>query len=145
MATHTVPRRHGTDLAERSGVRRWDLPATAAAVACAREQVCRVLAEWELTGMADDAAMVVSEIVTNAVLHTVSTGLTCWVWREDGRVLVQVGDQGSDRTVPVMRRAADDDEGGRGLLLVDALSDEWGYSGRGDGCVVWAVLAAPRR
>ncbi|MGW1071479.1 ATP-binding protein [Streptomyces sp. NPDC002537] len=90
----------------------------------------------------DSAALVLSEILTNAVVHArVSRGReiqTCFRREADGvRIAV---DDASDKQ-PTMR--APDVEGGRGLTLVACLSDDWGVSDRaGPGKSVWAVLKA---
>lgn len=85
-----------------------------------------------------NALLVVSELVSNAVNHagtSVSVGISV---SEEGVVRVEVGD---GRTWPPRpRNPAPDSVGGRGLLLVEALSDRWGVETRDDGKVVWAEV-----
>ena len=82
--------------------------------------------------------LVVSELVSNAVNHagtSVAVGISVG---EEGVVRVEVGD---GRTWPPRPRKAEPDAvGGRGLLLVGALSDRWGVETRPDGKVVWAEV-----
>jgi anti-sigma regulatory factor (Ser/Thr protein kinase) len=97
------------------------------------------LADWE---RADDVLLCVSELATNALVHGVPPGRGFLLRiRYDGDVLrVEVHDSGPG--VPRIADAAD--EGGRGLLLVAALSDKWGVAERELGKVVWAVFTPPR-
>ena len=86
----------------------------------------------------DAAALVLTELVTNAVLHA-GTDLEVLVSVRPGRLRLAVADRGSD--APSVTRATADDEHGRGLALVDALTLRWGIVPRGPaGKVVWAVL-----
>jgi len=91
----------------------------------------------------DDACLLASELVTNAVQHTES--------RRPGGVVavtildlvhairIEVTDEGSDRTVPVVRGDVLADSG-RGLLLVQSVADDWGYHPHGPGTTVWFHL-----
>ncbi|MEV6478347.1 ATP-binding protein [Streptomyces sp. NPDC051576] len=94
------------------------------------------LAEAERGG---DVLLCVSELATNALVHGVPAGRQFRVvLRYDGRMVrVEVHDSGGG--VPrVDAHPEDTDEGGRGLLLVAALSDKWGVGERELGKVVWA-------
>ena len=89
----------------------------------------------------ETALLIVSELVTNAVRASASTlGVIALSLRPlRDRLIIQVRDQSAG--VPVLVPAHRDAEHGRGLMLVDALSEEWGYSAapRG-GKVVYAIL-----
>jgi anti-sigma regulatory factor (Ser/Thr protein kinase) len=94
----------------------------------------------------DDAAMVISEFFTNAVRHTASEAIRCEL-RLNGNLLhVEVADEGRGPTGPSQRDAGVDEEDGRGLLLVNALSRAWGVRppASGHGRIVWAVLNCER-
>ncbi|NJQ03905.1 ATP-binding protein [Streptomyces sp. PLAI1-29] len=125
------------------------MPAKSTSVAKARRRVLTVLCEWGIGERCRaDAELVVSELFTNAVCHTDSVKVTCDVRLTGRLVRVEVADQGRAETEPRATFSHADDEGGRGLLLVGALAEEWGVrpheSGRGQ--VVWACLrcAGPR-
>ncbi len=128
------------------------------AVACARLHTRLMLWEWTspvLADLTDSAELLVSEIVTNAVqaadglMGSRFAGLWTpgrppvrfWLVRERQGVIILVWD-GNDRW-PVRQDTSPDDECGRGLLLVEALSQEWGcfIPNQSSGKVVWAVIA----
>lgn len=94
---------------------------------------------------ADVAKLLVSELVTNAVQHTRSRrpggSVTLVVIELAGSLRVEVSDEGSPGSVPVVRddTLATD---GRGLFLVQSLADEWGYLQDLGGTTVWFRLAA---
>ncbi len=110
------------------------LPPDAASAGQARRFVREVLGEWRLEGIEEVATLLVSEVVTNAVLHA-GTDLTVGLRRSGGNVRVEVADRS---TQAASRRHYDSAATtGRGLALVDALSDEWGVEARPDGKTVW--------
>ncbi len=83
------------------------------------------------------AQLLVSELVTNAVLHA-GTSIVVGVHVQGARVRVAVDDLSA--AFPQPRAAADDASDGRGLLLVDALSSSWGWDLTADGKSVWFEL-----
>ena len=89
----------------------------------ARQLVTRTLREWDLEHLVDAAALLVSEVVTNAVLHA-RTPLALELERRDGCVRVIVSD-GSPRQ-PQRRRPGPEAGTGRGLGLLAVLSTDWG-------------------
>lgn len=114
-----------------------ELPATLASAGSARTLVRELLEGWPAS-LVDDAQLLVSELVTNAVLHA-HTGVTLGLRVGAGRLRVEVADGSLDRPRP--RHPADDAVTGRGLLLVDALSSAWGAELREGGKVVWFEVA----
>jgi anti-sigma regulatory factor (Ser/Thr protein kinase) len=103
-----------------------DLGAVLTAPGCARTWTRQILWEWRLTSLAD-AELVVSELVTNALLAS------RWLERAAIRlILVSDGQQlvvlvrDFDFGTPAPRPASGEDESGRGLLLVDSISDRFG-------------------
>jgi anti-sigma regulatory factor (Ser/Thr protein kinase) len=98
-------------------------------------------------GAAGTAALLTSELVTNAIVHS-SSGcrggtVTIVVTEAAGGIRVEVADAGSDRAWPAVRHepyAAD----GHGLLLVQSLADDWGYVRDEIGTTVWFWLASGR-
>lgn len=122
-------------------VARW--PLTGHSVGLARLALRRTLGEWGLDHLADPAELVLSELLTNAVRHARTPAgrlVETRYERMPEGIRIEVHDAG-DR-LPQMRRAADDDEGGRGLALVDVLTGRrWGVSSRqGVGKLVWALV-----
>lgn len=88
------------------------------------------------------ARLVTSELVTNAVVHTgTEVQLTVWM-TEDRAVRIEVADGNSCCDLKARPRTPDA-LSGRGLFLVDLLSEEWGVESNDHGKVVWATLAPP--
>ncbi|WP_228031529.1 ATP-binding protein [Streptomyces phyllanthi] len=118
------------------------LPASPASVGLARAAVKELLGSWgagrELCG---DAVLVVSELVTNALTHTGSDRVVCRLRVTADRLRIEVEDQNRGGTLPERREPDDDDQNGRGLMLVGALTTDWGVGNGTQGCVVWAELA----
>lgn len=121
-------------------VRVW--PATPLSVRRARHELEAALAAWGLGALNDTAALVLSELMTNAVTHGKVPGRgvgTLFVRQGEG-VRIEVHDCGEGK--PDLRMPAEDADGGRGLALVDAVTEQrWGVVGRvGPGKAVWAEL-----
>lgn len=125
-----------------------ELAALASAPGCARGHVRSVLCEWGLADRADTAELLVSELMTNGVrasealrggedhpgvpvcrLQMVSDGFS---------VIVRVWDGSDD--MPVRQDADPDQEGGRGLMLVESLGQDWGAYRAETGKVVWVSV-----
>jgi anti-sigma regulatory factor (Ser/Thr protein kinase) len=121
----------------------WTFPADPGAVRTARSLVRRRLHGWELDSVADIAALLVSELVTNALRH--ATGpIGVRLVRPDGEpgvLLVEVSDPLPD--MPHERAARPEDESGRGLQLVASSSRRWGTRPGESGKTVWFELALP--
>ena len=131
-----------------------ELGALPTAAPCARLHTTLVLWEWDLGTLVRSAGLVVSELVSNAVQASLElTGsrfgglwtpgtppVRMWLSADNQRVVIQVWD-GSDRP-PVPKPVEPEADSGRGLLLVGALSAEWGcYTPeKSSGKVVWAVV-----
>ncbi|AXK31316.1 ATP-binding protein [Streptomyces armeniacus] len=121
----------------------FELPAHDAAVVDARRRVHRQLRRWAFPPeVCDTAQLLVSELFTNAVLHSDSSRISCLMHGGGTRLRIEIHDQGSESAVPLPCWATPDDEHGRGLLLVDTLSEEWGVDRTGEegGRVVWVEL-----
>jgi len=122
-----------------------ELPAVAEAAGTARRFTRFVLAAWSAQVSAEDADLIVSELVTNALTASEqlpgSMVVLALAALADGGVRIDVWDPVKSGPLAVVR-AGRDDEGGRGLLLVDALSSAWGQADCATGTQVWARLTA---
>ncbi|MFF7390757.1 SpoIIE family protein phosphatase [Streptomyces scabiei] len=121
-------------LLDPSQVADWDIPADPAAVAGIRAQVARRLEEWGLEEFAFSTELVISELVTNAIRYG-SAPRRLRVLRDGDSLICEVTDGSS--TSPHLRRAADTDEGGRGLFLVAQFTQGWGTRYLARGKVIW--------
>jgi anti-sigma regulatory factor (Ser/Thr protein kinase) len=114
------------------------------AVPCARLHTVHVLHEWGLRDLAGDAQMVVSELITNAsdasTLLPERPPVSLRLLLTGKSLVIEVWDHSPLDLEP--READADDECGRGLTVVEALSDRWGWERTGhDRKVVCAELA----
>lgn len=124
---------------ERTGEAVLNLPCELASIAAAREFVRDRLVEWGVEAQVDDALVVASELVTNAIMHAESP-CELRLWLSASAIRVEVLDDGAGTPEP--RTSSDTDEGGRGLHLIAALAAAWGIEQiPDDGKVVWAELA----
>ncbi|MCZ4126048.1 ATP-binding protein [Streptomyces sp. H39-S7] len=121
---------------------RW--PSSPCSVGHARHMLEDVLTVWGLPELTEPAVLVISELMTNAVVHGRVPGrrVETRVIRLADGVRIEVHDANAKR--PEMRQASEDDERGRGLALVQELTGGcWGVNTRqGVGKRVWAQLAA---
>jgi anti-sigma regulatory factor (Ser/Thr protein kinase) len=115
------------------------------AVPCARLHTRQLLWEWGLTRLTDNAELLVSELLTNAVQAARSVGsmgpVRLWLLSDARQLLILVWDANPLPPIRVYTRL--ETESGRGLLLVDALGERWDWyvpEGIG-GKVVWTLVA----
>jgi len=113
-------------------------------VPSARLHTRLVLREWGLSAdKAEAAELVVSELVTNALEHGLAgipATVRIWLSSDGGSVAINVWD--ASPVPPVPKNAGADADSGRGLMIVAALSTDWGYSAADPGKVVWAIIDA---
>lgn len=117
-----------------NGQARLALRPVPASAALARAFVERTLGDWGCDGLVDAARLLVSELVTNAVLHA-RTDVDLAVVLTSRGVRVEVTD--GSAAAPVMRTYEDEAMTGRGLALVEQMADRWGVDERGGGKAVW--------
>ncbi|MBV6702106.1 SpoIIE family protein phosphatase [Kitasatospora aureofaciens] len=119
--------------------------------AAARSFVRDALLGWGLPEVVDDAVVLVSELVTNAVVHAGTAAEVCCL-REEETVRIEVTDHHPERGLPAFtdgpvtasdRYADPDGEGGRGLLMCSALAERWGVEYAAGRKTVWFRLALP--
>ncbi|MCS7484795.1 ATP-binding protein [Umezawaea endophytica] len=116
------------------------LPAESGSCSRARRLVDEAVTSWGLPEeFADDAALVVTELVSNGADHAEGP-LRLTVNRTEGGVRIEVHDRSS--ALPVVRPVSPESPRGRGMIIVNALSDSWGVEPDADGKTVWAELVA---
>lgn len=120
-----------------------DIPPDPAAVAEARRFLNRRLDDWGIDDeIASQAVLCLSELVTNALIHTTG-GCHVQVELHEGELLTRVRDNGltaSPRTTPTDEPLRGE---GHGLLLVDALATRWGRTTDAGGATAWFSLVVP--
>jgi len=149
MHERTTPVAHGWD---RPGpaTASWplyavlDLGALLTAPGCGRNWTGAILREWGLGRHADDAEMLVSELITNAVLASrqrSDSAVQLHLASDKDELLIMVHDSAPGEPSP--RHADNVSDSGRGLMIVEALSRRSGWyptAGNSTGKVVWALL-----
>ena len=115
-----------------------ELPAEEASAGVARRFVREACERRGAEEWLDELLLVVSELVTNAVIHARSACSVRLTWRDDA-VRVDVSDDGDGSPDPQL--ASEYDEEGRGLFLISAMSTAWGVEpADGGGKSIWAEL-----
>ncbi|WP_327427911.1 ATP-binding protein [Streptomyces sp. NBC_01236] len=157
MASVTPSAPLGTDAAEdRIGLRaaaglrpgaaaerrfRFELAAHPGSVAQARRLAHARLSGWAVCeDTCDTAALVISELVTNAIVHAAGERVLCELHDASDVVRIAVRDEGCAPGEPHPSPQRPEEEHGRGLLLVAAVSRAWGAQDTGPGLLVWAEL-----
>jgi anti-sigma regulatory factor (Ser/Thr protein kinase) len=122
------------------------VPPVAGAVPAARRQVGRILADWKVCAdIVDDALLVVSELLTNAIVHALPPALLRLSWVREGglgTLRVEVTDAGPALAAGHCPSGIDPDEHGRGVEIVHALATRHGKRVRPGGITRWADLVA---
>ncbi|MFJ9862379.1 ATP-binding protein [Streptomyces albogriseolus] len=133
VSFEVCPPRTGGEISERDARR----------VGMARRLTAARLRYCGLEALVDDAKLIVSELVTNAIQHGDGDQITFTMTVRDGFLSLAVHGETPGR--PVVRNAPEDAECGRGLFLVDCLASvhggTWGTSD--DGTTTWCCLAVP--
>jgi anti-sigma regulatory factor (Ser/Thr protein kinase) len=110
-----------------------------AAAAEARRRVRSAIQSWQIPVDPDTAILLTSELVTNAVRHEAGQAVMLVVTCARGQLRVDVHD--TSPSWPAVADVPADAETGRGLLLVETLSDEWGFFRTPAGKAVYFMLA----
>jgi anti-sigma regulatory factor (Ser/Thr protein kinase) len=109
-----------------------------AAAAEARRRVRDAIRSWQVPVDQDAALLLTSELVTNAVRHEAGQAVMLVIGCARGRLRVDVHD--TSRSLPVVAQVPADAETGRGLLLVETLSEQWGFYRTPTGKAVYFTL-----
>lgn len=110
-------------------------------VAVARQQLRELLHDWASPDQVDSAVLLLSETLTNVLVHTDADALLLAEVRGepgDRRMRVEVTDTSDD--LPHKRRPGELASSGRGLMLIELLADLWGVDPRGEGKSIWFEL-----
>ncbi|ARP68873.1 protein phosphatase [Streptomyces pluripotens] len=103
----------------------------------ARHMIRAAVRAWGARDRADEIELVADELITNALMHTEGSAIVTLraLAGSERRLRIEVEDSSS--ALPRRREAGEDGVSGRGLLLVDQLTDVWGVEARGGGKAVW--------
>ena len=118
---------------------RLRLPATPIAAARARKEVSDAITAWDIKIDKDAAALLTSELVTNAVTHDGGDDILLTISCCHCQFRVDIHDTSKSLPVPAPSVSLDS-EAGRGLLLVDTIADQWGYYRTPTGKAVFFIL-----
>ncbi|MFI5797020.1 SpoIIE family protein phosphatase [Streptomyces sp. NPDC051677] len=137
----------GAPVAARRPVRRSMLTVAQAEperIAVARQQLRELLHDWTREDQVDSAVLLVSETLTNVLVHTDADALlVAEVTGAPGerRLRIEVTDTSDD--LPHKRRPGELASSGRGLILIELLADTWGVAPRGEGKSIWFEIYEP--
>ncbi|QUC55388.1 SpoIIE family protein phosphatase [Streptomyces sp. A2-16] len=141
-------RETGTDpAADRPAVRRTMLSVAQAEperIGVARQQLRELLHDWPSADQVDSAVLLLSEMLTNVLVHTDADALLLAEIRGEAggrRMRIEVTDTSDD--LPHKRRPGELASSGRGLMLIELLADAWGVDPRGEGKSTWFELHEP--
>ncbi|MEU5540128.1 ATP-binding protein [Streptomyces sp. NPDC020362] len=122
------------------------MPPVAGAVSAARRHARTVLADWDVCpDLVEDALLVVSELLTNAIVHALPPAVLrlSWVRRDGlGTLRVEVSDAGPALAAAHSGAGIDPDEHGRGERIVQTVADSHGIHIQGAAVTRWAELVA---
>ncbi|WUH90774.1 ATP-binding protein [Streptomyces sp. NBC_00433] len=131
------------DLLGDPSVREVHLTSRPESASTARRLALSVVRLWGLPQYGDTVELLVSELVGNAVRHTGARSFGLRMRRRRGWVRVEVRDP--SRALPCLLPVREMDTSGRGLFLVDKLSDRWGVDLLPRGKTSWFELRVPER
>jgi anti-sigma regulatory factor (Ser/Thr protein kinase) len=117
---------------------RESLPPSPIAAPVARRVLSQACRTWSVLELLEPAELVTTELVANAVRHAGGQVMLTVSLRQ-GNLQISVGDDSP--ALPQQRAITASDEHGRGLLMVDALCQDWGMTCVDNGKVVWAKVA----
>ncbi|MGW0914506.1 SpoIIE family protein phosphatase [Streptomyces sp. NPDC002784] len=139
-------RRRGLDAPQTGGrLQQHVAPGDPEALTQARHMIRAAVRAWGSGERDDEIELVADELITNALMHTEGAAIVTLrvLTGADRRLRVEVEDSSS--ALPRRREAGDDGVSGRGLLLVELLTDVWGVEARGGGKCVWCEFVVPGR
>ncbi|MEV2212003.1 SpoIIE family protein phosphatase [Streptomyces sp. NPDC050997] len=119
------------------------VPGDPEALAETRHMIRAAVDAWGARDRSDEIELVADELITNALMHTEGSAIVTLraFTGSDRRLRVEVEDSSS--ALPRRREAGESGVSGRGLLLVELLTDVWGVEARGGGKCVWCEFVVP--
>ncbi|MCT9079235.1 SpoIIE family protein phosphatase [Streptomyces fulvoviolaceus] len=139
-------RRRGLDAPQSGGrLQQHVAPGDPEALTEARHMIRAAVRAWGARDRADEIELVADEMITNALMHTEGSAIVTLrvLTGTDRRLRVEVEDSSS--ALPRRREAGESGVSGRGLLLVDLLTEVWGVEARGGGKCVWCEFVVQER
>ncbi|MGI5460074.1 SpoIIE family protein phosphatase [Streptomyces sp. CA-249302] len=137
-------RRRGLDTPKSGGrLQQHVAPGDPEALTQARHMIRAAVRAWGAKDRADEVELVADELITNALMHTEGAAIVTLrvLTGSERRLRVEVEDSSS--ALPRRREAGEQGVSGRGLMLVDLLTDVWGVEARGGGKCVWCEFMVP--
>jgi anti-sigma regulatory factor (Ser/Thr protein kinase) len=123
--------------------RQLNLPAFPEALRAARQWTRGALQDWQLSESTPTVEQLVSELLANSIEHARTASVGVCLIDLDQTMLIEVDDTDAER-LPTRKSPSVDDTSGRGLLIVEELSDRWGVRVNNHGKTVWCEVALPR-
>ncbi len=119
-------------------------PGDPQALSDTRSMIRTAAGAWGARDRADEIELVADEMITNVLMHTEgsATVILSVLDGTERRLRIEVEDSSS--ALPRRREAGESGVSGRGLLLVETLTDVWGVEARGGGKCVWSEFVAPK-
>jgi PAS domain S-box-containing protein len=132
-------RRRALDSARPGGrLRQRVTPGEPEALAEARRMIRTAVGSWGAEDRADEIELVADEMITNVLMHTEGSAVVTLRVLDGSERRVRVEVEDSSSALPRRREAGESGVSGRGLLLVETLTDVWGVEARGSGKCVWS-------
>ncbi|MBD0418917.1 serine/threonine-protein phosphatase [Streptomyces sp. TRM S81-3] len=138
--------RRGLDAPKSGGrLQQHVAPGDPEALTEARHMIRAAVRAWGAEDRVDEIELVADELITNSLMHTEGSAIVTLrvLTGTDRRLRVEVEDSSS--ALPRPREAGESGVSGRGLLLVELLTDVWGVEARGGGKCVWSEFVVPQR
>ncbi|WP_405908921.1 MULTISPECIES: ATP-binding protein [unclassified Streptomyces] len=107
-----------------------------------RRIVRAYLRHWGMPDLTDPVGLAITELLANVLRHVPDRNCELLVLWQPYGVRVEVSDSSAD--LPTVSAPDNDSEGGRGLVLVEAMTDEWGVEPTGGGKTVWFECGTPK-
>ncbi|GAA5029822.1 SpoIIE family protein phosphatase [Streptomyces siamensis] len=145
VALLLLRRRGLTDQRSGGRLQQHVAPGDPEALSDARHMIRAAVRAWGAGERADEIELVADELITNSLMHTEGPAIVTLrvLTGSDRRLRAEVEDASS--ALPRRREAGESGVSGRGLLLVDRLTDVWGVEARGGGKCVWCEFVVPDR